>query len=60
VLADLIETATDLHTADLAEKLGIPTDTEPAATGRAITARLSTTTRARPNTADPAIPAPHE
>lgn len=40
VLADLIETATDLHTPDLAKLLGLPT-AGPLCTGQAITARLA-------------------
>lgn len=42
ILAELIDTAIDLHTADLAAKLGIPTATPPTAeTGQAITRILT-------------------
>ena len=41
VLADLIETATDLHAPTLAEHLGLPADTTPMDTGHAITERLN-------------------
>jgi hypothetical protein len=58
ILADLIETATDLHLPDLATHLGIPIDTTPVDIGRAVTARLRATT-APPNTTGPAIPTPH-
>ncbi|MGW4380124.1 hypothetical protein [Kitasatospora sp. NPDC004531] len=52
VLADLIDTATDLHLADLAARLGVPTEARsPAEIGHAVTQRL---TRPQP----PAIPAP--
>ncbi|WP_392667182.1 hypothetical protein [Streptomyces sp. LN785] len=41
VLASPIETAVDLHVNDLADRLGIPSDTPPTPeTGRAITSRL--------------------
>ncbi|MFF4752166.1 hypothetical protein ACWD5R_10740 [Streptomyces sp. NPDC002514] len=40
-LADLIETAVDLHSADLSARLGLPAASSPAAAGHAITARLS-------------------
>ncbi|MFF3958536.1 hypothetical protein ACFYY1_35770 [Streptomyces sp. NPDC001890] len=43
VLADLIETACDLHLNDLADRLGIPTTTPAPDTGQAITGRLRTT-----------------
>jgi hypothetical protein len=39
-LADLIETAADLHLADLATGLGVSVLSTPAQTGRAITTRL--------------------
>jgi hypothetical protein len=40
VLADLIETATDLHDLTLAGHLGLPTDSPPTDVGQAITGRL--------------------
>jgi hypothetical protein len=60
VLADLIETATDLHTPALAGQLSLPTDTTPADIGRAITARLNgaATATLPPVAASPAIPGP--
>jgi hypothetical protein len=42
-LADLIETAADLHLADLASRLGIPAISTPVETGHAITTRLRAT-----------------
>jgi hypothetical protein len=53
VLTDLVETATDLHTADLAAKLGIPADPPiTAETGQAITRFL----RKTPSTPPPDDP----
>ncbi|MEJ8668113.1 hypothetical protein WKI71_04610 [Streptomyces sp. MS1.AVA.1] len=39
-LSALIETAVDLHSADLSERLGLPSTPSPVAAGRAITDRL--------------------
>ena len=49
VLADLIETAADLHTRDLADQLTIPAAPTTSETGRAITIRL-TAARTTPGT----------
>lgn len=62
VLADLLETAVDLHAATLAEHLGVPAGPTPVDTGHAITTRLSGETSGASGTVessaagDPATP----
>ncbi|SEN20636.1 hypothetical protein SAMN05216267_1002279 [Actinacidiphila rubida] len=61
VLADLIETACDLHLDDLATGLGLPAALEGAAVGHAVTARLRgapAAPRSVPPPAGPQTPAP--
>ncbi|MER7693830.1 hypothetical protein [Streptomyces sp. NPDC097610] len=59
VLADLIETACDLHLNDLAKRLGLPTTQDTASIGHAITARLRTTAPALLHPDGPPPPCPH-